>query len=173
MCATDVNVQILGKFDHCVSYSWIKEVACCSLSAACGGDDRGGLNVVIADDDLVRDLNNQYRGLNENTDVLAFSFTNSGKYYGEGPIQHGSVGSVDFVLPPGRKVSLGEVVISYPQAKRQSDKSDHGVKEELVILMIHGILHLIGHDHEDPEETTVMKRLEAQVLSQIWNEKLV
>ena len=85
MCATDVNVQILGKFDHCVSYSWIKEVACCSLSAACGGDDRGGLNVVIADDDLVRDLNNQYRGLNENTDVLAFSFTNSGKYYGEGP----------------------------------------------------------------------------------------
>ena len=173
MCVTDVNVQILGKFDHCVSYLWIREVACCSLSAACGGDDGGGLSIVIADDDLVRDLNNQYRGLNENTDVLAFSFAHSGKYYGEGPIQHGSVGLVDFVLPPGRKDSLGEVVISYPQAKRQSDKSDHGVKEELAILIVHGILHLIGHDHEDLEETTVMKRLEAQILSQISNEKLV
>ena len=74
------------------------------------------LSVVLAAAGAVRELNRQHRGLDESTDVLSFSFTHHGEYYGEAPRDAEPAGGLEFVLPPGQSEPLGEVVISYPTA---------------------------------------------------------
>ena len=164
-CPT-VNIQIIGDFQDRISeYRLIKtaelvlahELRCHTTA----------LSVVIADDQVVRDLNKRHRGLDENTDVLAFSFTHHGEYYGEGEAPFRLDNQIDFVLPPAENPSLGEVIISYPQAQRQAEVSDHTVEEELLILLIHGVLHLLGHDHRVLKEELAMKKTENKILDQV------
>ena len=57
---------------------------------------------------------------------------------------------------PDSAADLGEVVISYPQAVRQAREAGHPVKRELATLLAHGLLHLLGYDHEDPEDEAEM-----------------
>ena len=70
-----------------------------------------------------------------------------------------------FALPPGQTGGLGEVIISYPQAQRQAIKVGHSVKQELALLVAHGVLHLLGYDHGEPQEEVVMKEKEKAVLT--------
>jgi probable rRNA maturation factor len=106
------------------------------------------VNVVVADDLTVRTLNRWYRGEDAPTDVLSFSLqTDDG-----------------FVLPPGRVRDLGEVVISYPTASRQARAARLGVNDELGHLLVHGVLHLLGYDHEKSAEAKVMRAREEAIL---------
>lgn len=166
MSPLDVSVRVLEQFDGLVSVQRLRRIAEHTLAAGLAGNE-ARLSVVVADDEVVRDLNKRYRGLDENTDVLSFSFTRPGEYYGEsGPLPLGDEESA-FVLPPGEEDSLGEVIISYPQAQRQADQSGHQVEEEMALLLAHGILHLLGHDHAEPEEEAAMKALEDEVLAKV------
>jgi len=98
----------------------------------------------------VQQLNKSYRGKDEPTDVLAFYMT-----------------SADFIEPPDGVRHLGEVIISYPQAVIQAEEHRHSIKKELAILIIHGVLHLLGYDHEESEQERQMRAREADILSQI------
>jgi probable rRNA maturation factor len=69
----------------------------------------------------------------------------------------------DGISPPG-PLLLGDVVIDLDQALRQSAEGDWGVTEELVMLAIHGTLHLLGHDHAEIDEEERMRALEHHVL---------
>ncbi len=90
-------------------------------------------------------LNRQYRHLNRPTDVLAFPL-----WEGPGP----------------RTALLGDVVISVPMAERQAATYGHSIDKELLQLLIHGILHLVGYDHERGEsEARRMKRKEQAILT--------
>ncbi len=102
------------------------------------------MGVLLTDDETVRELNRQYRGLDETTDVLSFSL---------GPTS-------DFPLPPGTPSQLGEVVISCPQAQRQAEETGHSLEKELSQLLVHGLLHLLGYDHEEAAEAEQMRSLE-------------
>jgi probable rRNA maturation factor len=62
---------------------------------------------------------------------------------------------------------LGEVIISYPQAVIQAEEHHHSAKKELVILIIHGVLHLLGYDHAEPDQERQMSAREAEILGQI------
>ncbi len=62
---------------------------------------------------------------------------------------------------------IGEVIISYPQAAIQAEEHRHLVKREIAILIIHGVLHLLGYDHEEPEPERQMRAEEAEILRQI------
>jgi probable rRNA maturation factor len=110
----------------------------------------GELSVVITDDETVRELNRRYRGEDAPTDVLSFAL-------GEG---------TGFVLPPGRARQIGEVVISYPMARRQAHAAGHRADFELAHLLVHGILHLLGHDHERPAEARAMRAREEALLGE-------
>lgn len=102
------------------------------------------LSLLFAGDRLMRRLNRQYRRKDATTDVLAFPM----------PEAAGS--------PPGL---LGDVVISLPQAARQARTHGLSVNRELAQLLIHGILHLLGYDHErSPGEARRMRRKERAVL---------
>ena len=168
----DASVQVLEEFDGLVSGQWLRRVAEHALAVGSPGTE-AEVSVVIAGDDVVRDLNRRHRGLDENTDVLAFAFGHRGEYHGvreQRPAPGEETDSApapddEFVVPPGEGRSLGEVVISYPQAERQAAQSGHPVRWELAVLVTHGVLHLLGHDHAGPEEEAAMRRMEAEVLA--------
>jgi probable rRNA maturation factor len=75
-----------------------------------------------------------------------------------------------FVVPPDGVHHLGEVIVSCPQAVIQAKEHQHSIKKELAILIIHGVLHLLGYDHEEPEQERQMRGRETEILSQIEKE---
>jgi len=121
------------------------------------GPSLGTPSIVIADDTTVRDLNRLHRGLDEVTDVLAFSFRHQGRYYGPNPPSMASQDSQDFVLPPGQDEEIGEVIVSWPQAERQATAAGHSIDRELALLLAHGVLHLLGYDHMNAEDEVLMR----------------
>lgn len=103
-----------------------------------------GAGIVLAGDQLVRKLNREWRGLDRTTDVLSF------------PLEQGPP------LPPGveeerEDALIGEVIVSMPVCRAQAGEAGTGEGVELVRLLIHGLMHLMGHDHEDPEEARRMR----------------
>ena len=157
-----VNVQIDEEFEDAVSIGEIMRTAARALTVAEAGAG-ASVDVAVTGDEAVRELNRRYRGLDETTDVLSFSFTHSGEYQGEGE-GPSAPQDVDFPAPAGADGSLGEVIISYPQAVRQGGRAGHGTARELSALLTHGVLHLLGHDHERESEAIVMRRLESEAL---------
>jgi len=75
-----------------------------------------------------------------------------------------------FVAPPDGVKHLGEVIISYPQAVIQAEEHQHPIKREIAILIIHGVLHLLGYDHDKPEPERDMRARETEILSYIEGE---
>jgi probable rRNA maturation factor len=110
------------------------------------------LSLVFTDSKTVRQLNRDYRGIDEATDVLAFAMLR----------QKGDDSS--FALPPDGITRLGEIVISYPKAVAQAKEHGHPPEEELALLVIHGVLHLLGYDHEEPEAESKMREREKELL---------
>lgn len=164
---SSVNVQVFEQFESFASERWLKDVAERTLTSV-GESSSESLSIVIADDETVRELNKHHRGLDENTDVLSFSFSHQGKYHGDDvPKTEWSEGLI-FAMPPGESVGLGEVIISYSQMERQAKESGHPVAQVLACLVIHGILHLLGHDHVEPGEESLMKAQESRVLALVF-----
>lgn len=157
-----VNLQIDEEFEEDVPVAQLMRTAARALTVGEAGEG-AGVDVAVTGDEEVRELNRRYRGLDETTDVLSFSFTHAGEYQGdgEGPT---APGDVSFPVPAGADGSLGEVIISYPQAERQGERAGHGTVRELSALLVHGVLHLLGHDHEIESEAVAMRRLETKAL---------
>jgi probable rRNA maturation factor len=97
----------------------------------------------------MRSLNRRYRGMDRATDVLSFSLR-------EGPFSR--------VQPD----VLGDIVIAVPTAARQAAQAGHALGREIEFLLVHGLLHLLGHDHEQGSgKARVMRRLEAGFLKRL------
>jgi probable rRNA maturation factor len=110
------------------------------------------VGLVFTDAETVRQLNRQYRGVDEPTDVLAFYMLT------------GKEADDSFALPPDGISRLGDVVISYPQAVAQAAEQGHSTERELALLVIHGILHLLGYDHEKTDDENRMRAREKELL---------
>jgi len=120
--------------------------------AAAGRACSGELTIAVTGEEQVRRLNRDYRGVDAPTDVLAF----------------GEMRDRDaFVTPPGDVLYLGDVVISYPRAVEQAAEYVHPLDDELVILVIHGVLHLLGYDHETPTDKEDMWRVQERALEEL------
>ncbi|MFQ6030720.1 MAG: rRNA maturation RNase YbeY, partial [Dehalococcoidia bacterium] len=89
---------------------------------------------------------------------------------GNGHLNSGGSDELPFVLPPGELPPLGEVVISYPQAQRQAPRLGLGqpVDQEVALLIVHGILHLVGHDHLEQEDAARMQAKEQAALASVF-----
>ena len=132
------------------------------------------VSLVIADDSTVRELNAQFRGLDEVTDVLSFSANHPGHWLGESElaadcyIQAGSEAAFPFPTLDGGPPPLGEVIVSLPEARRQAKERDEPLDRELALLIVHGVLHLVGHEHLDSEETALMQGREQAALASLF-----
>lgn len=110
--------------------------------------------VVLVDDQRMQALNRQYRGQDCPTDVLSFAARES---LAEEPSYQ----------DPGEDYLLGDIVISLETAVAQSEEYGHGLDREVGFLAVHGMLHLLGYDHQEEEETAVMRATEEKVLAAV------
>ena len=156
--------DILGDIPGTSTEDWLTEIAKAALDVALGGTEAAQMSLLISNDDTVRGLNARFRGLDEVTDVLSFSADHSGHWEGEAEPPE-DTGGFDFVMPPGEPSPLGEVIVSYPQAQRQAEERGVPLEHELALLVVHGVLHLTGHDHLEPEETALMQSKERTALA--------
>jgi probable rRNA maturation factor len=107
-----------------------------------------GVEIALAGATTVRELNRLYRGRDEATDVLSFA-----AHEGEA-----------FVAAPGETRSLGEIVICLPIAEAEARAAAHPVAAEVAHLLVHGLLHVLGHDHEEEAASGAMKAREDEIL---------
>lgn len=109
------------------------------------------LSVVIEDDEFLKSLNSEFRKIDAPTDVLSF-------HSGEGE------GEVD---PETNRPYLGDVIISFPRASEQAAAAGHAVSDEITLLAVHGVLHLLGYDHAEDEEKDIMWSAQRDVLDKL------
>ena len=130
--------------------------------------DKTEISLAIVGDGRMRKLNKIYRGKNRVTDVLSFDNKKVIPYLSKAFPRLEKGKSVEFIDPPDGIKRLGEIVICYPQAKKQANRSDHPLEKELTILLIHGILHLLGYDHEKNEsQAKEMEELQKKILGEV------
>jgi len=108
------------------------------------------LSIAIVDESTIKKLNKKYHGVDKVTDVLSFNYQLSTNNY-------------------QLLKQIGEIVICYPQAKRQAKLYKHSTKEEIKLLLIHGLLHLCGYDHKEAKGANVMQRLEGKIIERLKN----
>jgi probable rRNA maturation factor len=108
------------------------------------------LSVVLTVDAKIRELNRAYRGSDAATDVLSFS-------QGEGEA---------FARPEGVEPHIGDVVISLETARRQAAEYAVPLQNELAHLLVHGVLHLLGYDHESAGDAKIMRAREDAILGE-------
>jgi probable rRNA maturation factor len=126
------------------------------------------ISLAIVGSGRIRRLNKMYRKKNRVTDVLSFSDKNILPYLAKDFPRIKKEKDIKFIEPPDGVKRLGEIIISYPQAKKQAKRENHSLERELAILLVHGILHLVGHEHEKGgEEKKEMKKKEKEILAKL------
>lgn len=112
------------------------------------------VSVMIVDNSYIQELNFIYRNQNRPTDVLSFAMNELGE------------DEPDFDFS-GETQVLGDIVISLEQALKQSEEYGHSLQRELGYLVAHGMLHLLGYDHEVEIETQLMRGLEEKIMQAV------
>lgn len=148
---SDINVQIPDQFQDALDEQWTREVVRYVLDEE-DVPSQYDLTVVFTDTDEVQRLNRDYRGVDSPTDVIAFYMLQN------------RAPDPSFPLPPDDTAYLGDVVVCYPVAVEQAGEEGHPVSHELALLIIHGVLHLLGYDHEQPDEEARMRSKESHIL---------
>lgn len=149
----DIDVQIDPAYESETPAERLRQLATATLQRcdAAGGE----VSLVISDDELLQQLNLAYRGIDAPTDVLSFA------------AREQSAGAGQFVTAPEMLNFLGDVIISFPTAQRQAAAAGHSVGDELSLLAVHGVLHLLGYDHASPEEEAAMWQLQGEILASL------
>jgi probable rRNA maturation factor len=151
--AVEINILVDEGVEAGVEPAWLEDVAQRVLAAE-KATAKTEVGIVVTGQEMVQQLNRNYRGQDEPTDVLAFSARDEAD------------GS-RFILAPDGLSHLGEVIISYPQAAIQAEEHGHSLKKELTILLIHGLLHLLGYEHEEADAERKMQAREKELLKLI------
>lgn len=114
------------------------------------------ISITIVDNEQIRNINNEHRGIDKATDVLSFPMINmvNGSFEAD-------AGDYDM---DEDKLILGDIVISLERAKEQADDYGHSLEREVAFLITHGIFHLLGYDHENKEDEEVMLGKQEKVL---------
>ena len=123
--------------------------------------DRPGLagaletTIVLADDALLRDLNRAYRGLDRSTNVLSFAAA------------AGTGDAAGDVVLPGQPRLLGDVVLARQTLVREAAEQGKALEDHLAHLVVHGVLHLLGYDHDAQARAGEMEALEIAILADL------
>ena len=105
------------------------------------------LSIILTNDAKLHELNLNYLGVDAPTDVLSFPASET---------------------DPETGVSyIGDILISVPRAQSQAEAAGHPLESEVQLLVVHGVLHLLGHDHAEPEEKARMWKAQAEILESL------
>ena len=151
-------------------------VVAAALEAA-GAPAPASIGLILADDRELASLNATHMGKEGPTDVLSFPLVppeafpaHEGKM---APAATAGGGAQWFALPPGRRLQLGDIVVSVERAVEQAESGRGGhtgdvrwsAADELSLLVTHGVLHVCGWDHAEPDEEAAMRALERRLLA--------
>ena len=141
-----MDYQINNEYGYQVDYSYLDGVIKRTL------EKEEALNsifsIIFIDNEQIRKINATYRGIDRETDVISFAFEDA---------------KDDFSLT---KRVLGDIYISIPKMQEQAKSYGHSEKRELAFLTVHGLLHLLGYDHQTPEEEEKMFGLQKVLLDE-------
>lgn len=129
-----------------------KQVVIATLKAEGFNADDAEVSVLFTDDAFIRELNQQWRGIDEPTDVLSFPMMDPDS-------------DVDRTKVPGIPDVLGDIVISLETARRQAEIANKTLRQEIELLLVHGMLHLLGYDHAEPDEEAAMWKKQDAILN--------
>ena len=151
----NLGIQIDKDFRKSLNREWLQRVVEQSLTVQ-DFNSEVELSLVITNKETMQRLNQQYRGIDEPTDVLSFALT-EGIPGDDNP----------FIIPPDGILHLGEVVICYPKVVIQAEENKQSIEQELALLVVHGVLHLLGYEHDEPDREKEMRVLQEKVLLEI------
>ncbi len=130
-----------------VKPDWLEKSALAALESRQSPSEEVDLTIVVTDDEQLRSLNRQFRGIDAPTDVLSFPS--------------------DETDPDTQRPYLGDILLSLPRAKEQALAGGHSLQAEVQLLVVHGVLHLLGYDHAEPEEKAAMWATQAEILAKL------
>ena len=110
------------------------------------GSKAGGIVILLTDDETVRDLNDRFRGKDRPTNVLSFPAAK---------------------MPGANPQPLGDIVLAYGVCAREAEEQSKTLRNHLTHLVVHGVLHLQGRDHEDDAEAEAMEAEERSILASL------
>lgn len=139
-----IHITVDAPYQSLEDWSALELAACQALRVAQALPPIA-LSVVITSAEHIQSLNDQFKGENSPTDVLAFP-------------------SSDDPVEPGEVPYLGDVIIGYPVAQAQAAEAGHSTLAELALLTVHGVLHLLGYDHDTPDRKSEMWALQSAAL---------
>jgi probable rRNA maturation factor len=141
----DVEIEA-GGWSQVTGVEWLATRAAEAAIAAAPGLEEDDLEatLLLTDDASVRELNRQWRGQDKPTNVLSFP--------------------ADMAAPTGEPRHLGDIALAYETVAREAEAEGKTFADHMAHLVVHGILHLLGHDHETDEEAETMERAEVVAL---------
>ena len=171
-----VDLTTREGIDTPISGAALARTVAAALTAA-GAPQPASVGLILSDDAELAALNADHLGKTGPTDVLSFPLLPPASFpphAGRLADASGRDESAAFVLPPGRRRHLGDIVISVERAAEQAEAGRGGqtgdvrwsAADELRLLATHGTLHICGWDHADPAEETAMRALETRLLTQ-------
>jgi probable rRNA maturation factor len=190
----NVMVEIGEDYEGAVEAEELAAAARAALIAEGLSGQTIGLSIEIAGDEEVQRLNREYRGVDRTTDVLSFANEEAPDWEGRPDVMY-SFGDTAhdaededyddeddddtenasepprFVMPPAMQGTgeryLGDIIISYPQAERQCAEFGNTPLREIQELVIHGVFHLLGYDHEADADREIMRQKEEAAAQQL------
>ena len=158
MARADISVRVLApawRKECPAATSLARRAARAALTAALptalrrrGARGAVEVSIVLADDAVVQRLNRDYRGLDKPTNVLSFGSPDEWR-----------------AAPPGGPIGLGDVILARETVAAEAVAQGKSMADHASHLIVHGILHLLGHDHDDDSEAAAMEGVEVDVLA--------
>ena len=151
------EVELLFEFDY---EGWIHNVIEATMDyEKCPYEAE--INIVLTDNDSIREINREYRQIDAPTDVLSFPAVD---YAQPADFDALEEESFDYFNPDTGELMLGDIVISIDKVLAQAEEYGHSQERELGFLVAHSMLHLFGYDHMEEEERAVMEKKQREIL---------
>ncbi|MBP3603732.1 MAG: rRNA maturation RNase YbeY [Lachnospiraceae bacterium] len=122
------------------------------------------VNLLITDDQGIREFNRDHRNIDKATDVLSFpmiEFENAGDF---SVVENHEA---DYFDPESGELLLGDIILSADKIIKQAEEFGHSIKREFAFLVTHSLLHLCGYDHMEDEERTLMEKKQNEILDKV------
>ena len=150
MTAVDIEFSVEGGLGADWDEPRIGALVRSIVSRELPADNGYSISLHLVSDEAIRALNVEHRGKDVHTDVLSFPLHDPNR--------------MRFVLPPGQPAHLGDVVVSHPRAAEQAREFGHSLEREIGYLVAHGVLHVLGYDHQVDAERRRMRQKEEEAL---------
>ncbi len=141
-----IHIEIEAPYEELVRPDLLEAAARAALEHQ-GAPAPSALSIIVSGEDRLQELNSRYLGIDAPTDVLSFPS-----------------GDLD---PESGERYLGDILISAPHASAQGAAAGHGAAAEFQLLVVHGVLHLLGHDHAGQAEKDAMWAAQREILERI------